>query len=355
MRIMAIAAGDPHREHLALLERTVIIDLVEHLTVRMVEPARKGGDDVRVGQRVTRDPVLGKFAASRVAKTAGLDLPAQDGGRDTALWIAGFRIGKPGDAVTLVQEHSKTLCRIIALSEWPPALLVACPSDVTRSLPMAGLAADAYFCPDGTKAIIRCIVVFLHAGRMAFGTHEIPVLVQLAPMQDVVMLDLVVRIKMEPALAAGFLRPAVPGKRQRLQSPIGEFDEILLQGIEAERVLDLEHAELAVGPVGLNQEFSVFAKEARVHAVIVEACLVEIAQHRLLGHVLHGPLVLRAAPPVRLGPMAAGASLAADEGCDGSAGRLAGWPTAIQELESETDCNDDHCRSRCCDPDLAFR
>src|SRR6266571_4862326 len=101
MWFVAIAAGDTRRKHLALLERAVIIDLIEHLPVRMVEPASKGGNDVRVGQRLTRDPVLGKFAAARVAQAAGLDLPAQNGGRDTALWIAGFRIGKPADAVTL--------------------------------------------------------------------------------------------------------------------------------------------------------------------------------------------------------------------------------------------------------------
>ena len=39
MRIVAIAAGDAGREHLALLERAVIVDLVEHLPVGMIETA----------------------------------------------------------------------------------------------------------------------------------------------------------------------------------------------------------------------------------------------------------------------------------------------------------------------------
>ena len=112
-------------------------------------------------------------------------------------------------------------------------------------------------------------------------------------MQDVVVPDLLVRIEMEPALAALVLRPAVPGDRQRLQAAVGKLDQILLQRIDAERVLHLERGELAVGAVGLDQEFSVLAEEARMHAVIVEARVVEIAEHRLVGGMLHGKLVLR--------------------------------------------------------------
>ena len=37
MRLVAIAAGDAGREHLALLERAVVVDLVEHLPVGMIE------------------------------------------------------------------------------------------------------------------------------------------------------------------------------------------------------------------------------------------------------------------------------------------------------------------------------
>ena len=39
VRLVAVAAGDAGREHLALLERAVVVDLVEHLPVGMVEPA----------------------------------------------------------------------------------------------------------------------------------------------------------------------------------------------------------------------------------------------------------------------------------------------------------------------------
>ena len=44
MRIVTIAAGHACREHPALLERAVIVDLVEHLSVGMVEPTGVRGE-----------------------------------------------------------------------------------------------------------------------------------------------------------------------------------------------------------------------------------------------------------------------------------------------------------------------
>ena len=189
---------------------------------------------------------------------------------------------------------------------------------------MTRLATDADFRKTRGEAVVGRVVVLAHAGRMAFGAHEIPILVQLGPVQDIVVLDLLVRVEMEPALAAFVLRPAVPGKRESLQAAVGKLDEVLLQRIDAERVLDLEGAELAVRAVGLDDEFSVLAEEAGAHAEIFETRIVEIAEHRLVGRVLHGELVLRRAPQVRFGAVAAGAGFAADESRDGSAGRLSG-------------------------------
>ena len=183
---------------------------------------------------------------------------------------------------------------------------------------MAGLATHADLGEAGGEAVVGGVVVLAHAGRVALGAHEVPVLVQLGPVQDVAVLDLLVGIEMEPALAADVLRPAVPGDRQRLQPAVGKLDEILLQRIEAERVLDLERGELAVRPVGLDQVLAVLAEKARAHAVMVERRIGEVAEHRLVGGVVHRVPVLRRAPQLRLRLMAAGAGLAADEGCDGS-------------------------------------
>ena len=183
---------------------------------------------------------------------------------------------------------------IVGLAERPPALPVPRPTDVPRALAVAGLAADADLGERRGEAIGRRIVVLAHAGRMALGAHEVPVLVQLGPVQDVVVTDLLVGIEVEPALAARFLRPAVPGDRQRLQAAVRKLDQVLLERIEAKRVLDLERGELAVGSVGFDQKLAVLAKEARAHAVVVEGHIGEIAEHRLLGRVIHGMLVLRA-------------------------------------------------------------
>ena len=119
-------------------------------------------------------------------------------------------------------------------------------------------------------------------------------------MQDVVVADLLMRIEMEPALPPLALWARIPGKRQRLNAPVGKLDEILLQGIEAEGVFDLEGCELAVRAVGLDHELVAIAEEARVHAEIVEACIVEVADHSPCWHApwrAHAAIRARASPP----------------------------------------------------------
>src|SRR5713226_9057256 len=75
--LVAITAGDSGREHSALLERAVIVDLLAHLAVGFVEPAGKRRDHMRVGKPMPRHPVLGKCAAARMAQAASLDLLAE--------------------------------------------------------------------------------------------------------------------------------------------------------------------------------------------------------------------------------------------------------------------------------------
>ena len=74
--------------------------------------------------------------------------------------------------------------------------------------------------------------------------------------------------------------------------------------------------KLAVAAVGLDHELVAVAEEARVHAEIVEARIVEVAEHALLAGMRHGVRVLRAVPKVCFGAVARGASLAADEAQD---------------------------------------
>src|ERR1700750_1027177 len=178
---------------------------------------------------------------------------------------------------------------------------------------MTGLAADADLGPTRGKTVVRRVVVLLHAGGMALGAHEIPILIELGPMQDVVVADLLAGIEVEPALPAFVLWPRVPGDRQRLDAAVGKFDQVLLQRIDAERVFDVENGELAVRAVGLDAKLSVLAEEARRHAEIREGRIVEVAAHRRVSGVIHRVPVLRRAPEPGLGLMASGAGLAADE------------------------------------------
>ena len=129
--------------------------------------------------------------------------------RDTALRIAGLGIGLPGNAVPFVQEDGKPFARIFVLSK--PAPLAVGPIDVSGAFAVARLATDADFCPRRVEAIIGRVVIFLDAGRVALGAHEIPVLIELGPVQDIVVPDLLVAIEMKPALATLVLWAAIPG------------------------------------------------------------------------------------------------------------------------------------------------
>src|SRR5205823_13220236 len=103
------------------------------------------------------------------------------------MWIAGIRIKRPSGSIPLVKANQQSLGGIVALSERPPALPLTRPAHVKRALAVTGFASDADFRPFRIEAIASRIVVLVHAGRMALGTHEVPVLVQFSPMQDVVV------------------------------------------------------------------------------------------------------------------------------------------------------------------------
>jgi len=144
---------------------------------------------------------------------------------------------------------------------------------------VAGLATDTDLRKARGKAVVGRVVILAHARRMALRAHEIPVLIEPGPVQRVVVLDLLVGIKMKPALPALVFWPGVPGNGQRLQPLVWKFDQILLQRSNAEGVFDLEARELAIRPVGLNEEFSVVTEEARANTVVIEARAIEITQH----------------------------------------------------------------------------
>src|SRR5271170_5989784 len=152
MRVVAIAAGNARRKHLALLERAVIVDFVLHLPIGVIEPVAELRDGVRIRQWPPRDPILGEFGPAGMAQPAGLDLFAQKRWGEIALRIAGARILSPGDTAALIEAHSEALRLVLMFPERPPALLVVCPSDVTRALAMTGLTAHTDLRPSRVEA-----------------------------------------------------------------------------------------------------------------------------------------------------------------------------------------------------------
>ena len=83
---------------------------------------------------------------------------------------------------------------------------------------VAGLAADIQLFKGGGEAVRGRIVVFLQIGAVALGTAGVPVVVGPGPMQWIAVVYGFVRKQVEPALAALFRGPAVPGYREGLQA-----------------------------------------------------------------------------------------------------------------------------------------
>src|SRR5262249_12906060 len=65
VRIVAIAACDTRCEHLALLERKVVVELLDisHLTVGVCEVAIHLGWQMRIGKRLPRNPFFRELRA----------------------------------------------------------------------------------------------------------------------------------------------------------------------------------------------------------------------------------------------------------------------------------------------------
>src|SRR5262249_57024637 len=150
-------------------------DLVAHLPVGMIEPARERRDDVGVRQRAAGHEILGNFAPPGVTASAGLHFLAHRGGREIAPSVAGRWIDPPNDAAPLIEGNEEAFPRVVVSVERPPALLGARPGDVARALAVAGLAADADLGPGGGEAIGRGVVVLAHAGRVALRAPNVPV------------------------------------------------------------------------------------------------------------------------------------------------------------------------------------
>jgi hypothetical protein len=116
MRLMAVAAGDSGREHLALLERAVVVDFVQHLPVDMVEPAGERRDPMRVRQPSPRDPLLRERAPACVTEPAGFHFLAQRGRRKGVGRVPCAGINRRDAIAPLVEANQQPLVRVFRLA-----------------------------------------------------------------------------------------------------------------------------------------------------------------------------------------------------------------------------------------------
>src|SRR5262245_18247532 len=105
MRIVTITAGDAGREHLALPERSVVIDFVEHLAVGLIQSLAEKRHDMGIGKWLSRYPVLCNLAPPRVAASTGFDLLAELGGWNTPLRGSVLRVTAPCNAAQHVETR----------------------------------------------------------------------------------------------------------------------------------------------------------------------------------------------------------------------------------------------------------
>ena len=179
---------------------------------------------------------------------------------------------------------------------------------------MTCLTAHTDLRPRRREPILLRIVVLAHTSGMAFRAHEVPGLVQSGPVQNIIVLDRFICREMKPSLATSITRSAVPCNRQDLEAAVRERNEILLQRIDAEGIFHFVDGQRSIGTIGLHEKLSILTEEARLHTEIVKTHVVEIAEHRPVGGVLHCPLVLRRHPQPCLRLVTASAGAAADIG-----------------------------------------
>ena len=178
---------------------------------------------------------------------------------------------------------------------------------------MTCLASDTNFLKSRGETVFRGIIVLVHSRGVTLSAHEIPVLVQLCPMQHIIVPNSLVRIKVKPSLTTLRLGPSVPGNRQRLYPAVWKLDEILLKWLHPERVLDFERCEFSVVSICFNEILSFPVKKSRLNAIIFELGVVEVAEDRVRGSVGHRLFVLRRLPELGFLFVATSARCAADE------------------------------------------
>jgi len=156
---------------------------------------------------------------------------------------------------------------------------------------VTGLAGNVDLGPDGLEGIGRRIVVLAQVGGVAIRAHEVPVLLELRPVELVLVRDALGWIEVKPALSPcsfGRVSHAIDSAWSRHR----KLHKVLLQWRDAKCVLDLEVRELAIGSIGADHELPVASEEGRCHTGPCKFHVGEVAEDGLLGRLLHRVRVL---------------------------------------------------------------
>src|ERR1700747_3877008 len=99
-----------------------------------------------------------------MAHPASLHFLAEHGWCYAPPGLTRHRISMPGYTLAFAKAHQQADISIVPLPERPPAPLILRPSDVTRTLSMTSLAADADLGPGGGEPVVRRVIVLAHSG-----------------------------------------------------------------------------------------------------------------------------------------------------------------------------------------------
>ena len=156
---------------------------------------------------------------------------------------------------------------------------------------MASFAANPNLDLGRGIALTVRIETFFETRRMAFGAAGIPVLVGSSPMQPVIRRQVLIGIKVIPALP-GY----VPDDIKALQTPRLGLDQVLLQRSYSGNGV---HRVIFDCPVSLGQAHKVsaiFDREIITHPVMFKASTVEIGQNGFWRNSRPGKRMMRPGP-----------------------------------------------------------
>jgi hypothetical protein len=134
------------------------------------------------------------------------------------------------------------------------------------------------------KAVVDRVEVAFETGGVAFDAHEIGVLRGLGPVQRIFEVDALAWIQMKPVI---FL--CIPCHTQGLQASARNFDQVLLQGRDAEGISHFEISWLAIVTWSVDPKGLAFAEEAGDICFVLERLVIEVGEHCVFISSLHRP------------------------------------------------------------------